>query len=147
MVDFSCRAPRGGRVVDCFGARAPTITPEVRDGSTLGFSSGIGRYLFGAYARDQAGNTADVDVVFFADPVCFDRQATLVDGDYGTPATEGDDVFVVAFRGGQGEVHGLGGDDRLCAAGVIDGGPGYDRCQGPASVDNTFRNCEVVVER
>ena len=41
-------------------------------------------------------------------------------------------------------------DDRICATGrrnVIDGGSGYDRCQGPDGADNTFRGCEMVVER
>ena len=144
-VDVACRAAGGGRIVDCFAARQPAVTPNFADGSSIGFPY-VSQVTCGGYARDQAGNTADVRIEFHGDPVCFDRRADLVDGDYHDPGTDGDDVLAFAFRGGQGTVHGRGGDDRLCSAGVIDGGPGYDRCQGSSWTVDTFVSCEVVVD-
>lgn len=55
-------------------------------------------------------------------PTCWGRPATIVASGFvrGTP---GDDVIV--SRGG--EVHALGGDDRVCGAFLAYGGPGADR--------------------
>lgn len=55
-------------------------------------------------------------------PTCWGRPATIVASGFvrGTP---GDDVIV--SRGG--EVHALGGDDRVCGAFLAYGGPGDDR--------------------
>lgn len=56
-------------------------------------------------------------------PTCWGRPATIV-GSGLIHGTRGDDVIVVR---GAGEVHAGAGDDRVCGALVVFGGPGSDR--------------------
>ncbi len=56
-------------------------------------------------------------------PTCFGKRATIVGEGY-VVGTRGDDVIVAT---GFAEVHSLAGNDRVCGAALVYGGPGKDR--------------------
>ncbi len=57
-------------------------------------------------------------------PRCFGEKATIVADSGYVAGTPGADVIVVS---GNAEVHGMGGDDRICGSDLVYGGPGNDR--------------------
>ncbi len=147
-VDYGC-TDADGTVVACTAGR--TVFQTVPDGTSLPIDARTTG--FWAYARDDAGNTAEVRVQFEAYPLCRGRRATVYP-ESPASATPGPDVIV--GDGVEVAVKGFGGNDLICGRRFIRAGsgddevfglPNPDRIEGDSGDDRLFggSGADVIV--